>query len=194
MARRIMQIGGAALFALVVVMSVGCTDQSASQSIDYSDPQSVEAAYGKGRGDNEVSPQLDSQQESTPSIQSAIDSVRQQVQPVEEAAPLPPARRQTYSSCEDAEVAGLQRHQGSKGSGYGFPADAVPSARDGDSDGVVCEIKKTGRTTPATSPSQRNEGDSQCDTSERTYRGQRGYHPKQDRDGDGIGCECGCRP
>ena len=31
-----------------------------------------------------------------------------------------------------------------------------------------------------------------CDTSQRTYRGSPGYHPSQDRDNDGIGCECGC--
>ncbi len=45
----------------------------------------------------------------------------------------------TYASCDDAQAAGLERETGSKGRGRGFPADAVPSARDGDGDGVVCE-------------------------------------------------------
>ena len=45
----------------------------------------------------------------------------------------------TYASCEEAEQAGEQRVQGSMGSGRGFPASMVPSARDGDGDGVVCE-------------------------------------------------------
>ncbi len=45
----------------------------------------------------------------------------------------------TYPSCEAAAAAGEPRVQGSSGGGRGFPADKVPSARDGDSDGVVCE-------------------------------------------------------
>ena len=45
----------------------------------------------------------------------------------------------TYASCEEAAAAGEQRVQGSSGSGRGFPAATVPSARDGDNDGVVCE-------------------------------------------------------
>ena len=44
-----------------------------------------------------------------------------------------------YESCEAAEAAGEERIQGSKGPGRGFPAEMVPSARDGDGDGVVCE-------------------------------------------------------
>ena len=44
-----------------------------------------------------------------------------------------------YASCEDAESAGVERVRGSEGSGRGFPADLVPSAGDGDRDGVVCE-------------------------------------------------------
>ena len=42
-----------------------------------------------------------------------------------------------YGSCEEAESAGEQRVQGSRGGGRGFPKATVPSARDGD--GVVCE-------------------------------------------------------
>ena len=44
-----------------------------------------------------------------------------------------------YASCEAAEAAGAPRIQGSNGSGQGFPQATVPSARDGDGDGVVCE-------------------------------------------------------
>ena len=46
----------------------------------------------------------------------------------------------TYASCDEAEAAGEPRVQGSKGPGRGFPKSTVPSARDGDGDGVVCEI------------------------------------------------------
>ena len=44
-----------------------------------------------------------------------------------------------YASCDEAEAAGLNRQRGSKGTGQGFPKETVPSARDGDNDGVVCE-------------------------------------------------------
>lgn len=44
-----------------------------------------------------------------------------------------------YASCDDAEAAGIERRRGSSGEGRGFPAELVPSAGDGDSDGVVCE-------------------------------------------------------
>lgn len=44
-----------------------------------------------------------------------------------------------YASCDEAEAAGVPRVQGSNGPGRGFPAELVPSARDGDGDGVVCE-------------------------------------------------------
>ena len=49
----------------------------------------------------------------------------------------PTTRR--YESCEAAVAAGEPRVQGSKGPGMGFPEAMVPSARDGDGDGVVCE-------------------------------------------------------
>ena len=48
-----------------------------------------------------------------------------------------PAAR--YDSCDEAEAAGENRVRGSQGSGRGFPKAMVPSARDGDGDGVVCE-------------------------------------------------------
>ena len=44
-----------------------------------------------------------------------------------------------YGSCEEATAAGEQRIQGSRGGGRGFPEAMVPSARDGDGDGIVCE-------------------------------------------------------
>ena len=62
--------------------------------------------------------------------------------PAPPPAPTPtvaPERQATYASCDEAEAAGEPRVQGSSGSGRGFPAALVPSARDGDEDGVVCE-------------------------------------------------------
>ena len=53
-------------------------------------------------------------------------------------SPIPPLSV-SYESCEAAEAAGESRVQGSNGTGRGFPQDKVPSARDGDGDGVVCE-------------------------------------------------------
>ena len=44
-----------------------------------------------------------------------------------------------YQSCEEAVEGGESRVQGSAGEGRGFPQAMVPSARDGDGDGVVCE-------------------------------------------------------
>ena len=56
------------------------------------------------------------------------------------AVPTPtPASEAVYGSCDEAEAAGEQRVRGSSGEGRGFPASMVPSARDGDGDGVVCE-------------------------------------------------------
>ena len=61
-------------------------------------------------------------------------------QPATTATPsLTPLSGKTYSSCDEAQDADEPRVQGSKGNGRGFPADKVPSARDGDGDGVVCE-------------------------------------------------------
>ena len=45
----------------------------------------------------------------------------------------------SYGSCDEAETAGEPRVRGSQGPGRGFPKAIVPSARDGDGDGVVCE-------------------------------------------------------
>lgn len=53
-------------------------------------------------------------------------------------APMP-AEDSYYNSCEEATEAGETRVKGNKGQGMGFPKRKVPSARDGDGDGVVCE-------------------------------------------------------
>ena len=58
-----------------------------------------------------------------------------------EEVPLPtPEQYQgpVYESCEEAESAGEERVLGGRGGGEGFPSNIVPSARDGDKDGVVC--------------------------------------------------------
>ena len=51
----------------------------------------------------------------------------------------PEENTSVYGSCEEAVEAGESRVQGSVGGGRGFPKEMVPSARDGDGDGVVCE-------------------------------------------------------
>ena len=53
--------------------------------------------------------------------------------------PKPDVNTSVYESCEVAVEAGESRVQGSIGGGRGFPKEMVPSARDGDGDGVVCE-------------------------------------------------------
>ncbi len=55
--------------------------------------------------------------------------------------PRPTATATTikYNSCDAAQAAGETRVPGSKGNGRGFPKWMVPSARDGDGDGIVCE-------------------------------------------------------
>ena len=55
------------------------------------------------------------------------------------ATPTSDALGGVYESCDAAQAAGESRVQGSRGSGHGFPKAMVPSARDGDGDGVVCE-------------------------------------------------------
>ena len=57
------------------------------------------------------------------------------------STPVPQSQsgNNTYSSCDAAEAEGEPRVQGTQGRGKGFPAWMVPTARDGDSDGVVCE-------------------------------------------------------
>ena len=59
--------------------------------------------------------------------------------PAQPRTPTPSPANNTYASCAAAQAAAETRIQGSKGSGRGFPDWIVPSARDGDGDGVVCE-------------------------------------------------------
>ena len=51
----------------------------------------------------------------------------------------PTLQTRTYANCDAAQAAGERRVQGSKGGGRGFLKSMVPSARDSDGDGVVCE-------------------------------------------------------
>ena len=51
----------------------------------------------------------------------------------------PELQNSVYGSCEEATAAGEQRILGSQGGGRGYPTAMVPSARDGDGDGIVCE-------------------------------------------------------
>ena len=53
--------------------------------------------------------------------------------------PTEELQNSVYGSCEEAESAGEQRVQGSRGGGRGYLKAMVPNARDGDGDGVVCE-------------------------------------------------------
>ena len=124
-----------------------------------------------------------------------------------------PTGSEGYASCDEAEAAGERRVQGSNGAGVGFPKSLVPSARDGDGDGVVCEQAPSARrsnepasggaapATPTATPSQGSTYSS-CDEAEQAGEPRvqgsngpgRGF-PKplvpsaRDGDGDGVVCE-----
>ena len=68
-------------------------------------------------------------------LREALESATGEHKP--EAAEEP--QNSVYGSCQEAEFAGESRFQGSQGGGLGYPKAMVPSARDGDGDGVVCE-------------------------------------------------------
>ena len=127
-------------------------------------------------------------------------------------APTPtPAETSTvYGSCEEAEQAGVPRQQGSQGSGYGFSAETVPSARDGDNDGVVCERPSAAAPTsaaattptPAPTPAEASTVYASCEEAEQagiprqqgSSGGGRGFPADlvptaRDGDGDGVVCE-----
>ncbi len=127
-------------------------------------------------------------------------------------APQPPATAvpsgesdATYASCEEAEAAGEERVQGSKGSGRGFPQSVVPSARDGDSDGVVCEeAARSATPTPDAPPTDSGSegvyatcGDAEAAGEERVQGSSgsgRGFPQSmvptaRDGDNDGVVCE-----
>lgn len=73
-------------------------------------------------------------------------SVFSQVGLFERAEPTEKLEPKAYVSCAAADAAGEPREQGRHqytgeypGGGYGFPQALVPSAIDGDGDGIVCE-------------------------------------------------------
>ncbi len=55
------------------------------------------------------------------------------------SSPTPETDTPIFTSCEEADAAGLERVLGASGSGRGFPIEFVKGPRDGDGDGVVCE-------------------------------------------------------
>jgi len=61
--------------------------------------------------------------------------------PTPTATPAPtPTPATVYESCAAAEAAGVERVQGSKGDGQGYPIEIIANPpRDGDGDGIVCE-------------------------------------------------------
>ena len=67
-------------------------------------------------------------------MQTLVVVLSNEVQPL-----ATPNLEDSYGSCDAAEAAGEPRVSGTNGSGRGFQKDKVPSARDGDGDGVVCE-------------------------------------------------------
>ena len=87
----------------------------------------------------ESTPSPTSTEEATPSPTSTVDATPLPT-PAVEATPAPTTDiENVYESCEAAEAAGELRKQGSSGPSHGFPKEMVPSARDRDRDGVVCE-------------------------------------------------------
>lgn len=99
--------------------------------------------------------------------------------------------------------------QGSIGEGWGFPAELVPSARDGDGDGVVCEVRRPAPSdspaAPAATPTVAPDSDgiyASCDEAEEAGEPRvqgssgpgRGFPAElvpgaRDGDGDGVVCE-----
>ena len=81
--------------------------------------------------------------ENPPEVLTVVESYSATRTVTGEPEPEPEAtgelQNSVYGSCEEAAESGEQRVQGSQGSGRGFPKTMVPSARDGDGDGVVCE-------------------------------------------------------
>ncbi len=114
-----------------------------------------------------------------------------------------------YASCDDAEAAGEERVKGSIGESWGFPAELVPSARDGDGDGVVCEVRRPSTSSLPSSPTamptvapDRDGTYASCDAAEAAgevrAQGRKGsgrgfpaavVPSARDGDGDGVVCE-----
>jgi hypothetical protein len=74
-----------------------------------------------------------------PDREPAVVQIEEPEEPDREQSEAQQIPEGEFASCDEAEAAGIERQLGSKGDGRGFPADLVPSAGDGDSDGVVCE-------------------------------------------------------
>ena len=67
------------------------------------------------------------------------DAPKPTTEPIPTATAVSAEGVEIYPSCDAAVEAGLERIRGDSGNGQGFLAWQVPSAGDGDGDGVVCE-------------------------------------------------------
>ena len=80
--------------------------------------------------------------EESRSVMEMLGTCEVPVKVVELKGPSTPEAEEgpeVYGSCQEAESAGEMRVPGTRGGGKGFPQAMVPSARDGDGDGIVCE-------------------------------------------------------
>ena len=76
------------------------------------------------------------------SVVEMLENYEVPVTVVELKGPAVPETEETkelYRSCQEAEEAGEECVLGNRGGGKGFPQERVPTARDGDGDGIVCE-------------------------------------------------------
>ena len=117
-------------------------------------PKSLVPSAGDGDGDGVVC------EESRPSAstpQATVDASTSTPTPAPRPTDIPAptqASETVYESCNAAEAAGETRVQGDEGTGWGFPASMMPSARDGDGDSVVCEESRPSASTPVTTASE----------------------------------------
>ena len=160
----------------------------------------------------------------TPSISLTVEAGRSQPTTMPSATPTQaqqpdptpsatPTDEEVYGSCEEAEAAGETRVLGSEGDGHGFPKAKIPSARDGDGDGIVCEKSSPLASTPTPTPTLQpdptpvatpTDGEvyGSCDEAEaageQRVRGSNGdgrgfpqskIPSARDGDGDGVVCE-----
>ena len=77
--------------------------------------------------------------EDPPEVVTEVESYSAPGTVTGEHKPTEELQNPVYGSCEEAESAGEHRFQGSQSGGLGYPKAMVPSARDGDGDGIVCE-------------------------------------------------------
>lgn len=98
-------------------------------------PDSVVTGERDGDGDGFVCEESGS---STTSPKTE-ETPKPTAEPIATATEVPGESGEIFPSCDDAVDAGLERIKGESGDGRGFPAWQVPSAGDGDGDGVVCE-------------------------------------------------------